>query len=117
MLEGEHRELGLWEQEIEEAERTGEYRSTARQCETIRRDCEQLLRGVTAQAVMRTCHECEDIDAEEDARHIRRVRDAWVRGACQPEDLYMAEAWSLWHLIVEHAWEFEYGDEPAPAPD
>ena len=114
-FEESQQDLDLWNQEIDEAERTREYGSTARQCETIRRDCAQLL-DTTPETVMRICHECPDIDAEEDARHIRRVHDAWVRGARQPEDLYLHETWSLWRLIVEHAWEFEYGDEPAPAP-
>ena len=117
-FEDEEQELDLWNQEVDEAERTREYGSTARQCETIRHGCEQLLGGVTAQAVMRTCYECPDIDSERDARHIRRIHDAWSRGARQPEDLYIHEAWSLWRLIVEHEWEFDYGDEdPIPDPD
>lgn len=111
----EEQELDLWNQEVDEAERTCEYGSTARQCETIRRDCAQLL-DTTAETVMRICHECEDIDATKDAKYIRRVHDAWIRGARQPEDLYIHEAWSLWRLIVEHEWEFDYGDEDSLYP-
>ena len=75
LLDIEHRRLAFAEsqQEIDAAERTGEYRSTTRQCETIRQGCEQL---------------------------------------------YLHEAWSLWRLIVEHAWEFDYeGEDPTPDPD
>ena len=42
-LEEEQRELDCWNEEVDEAERTGDHGSTARQCETIRQGCAQLL--------------------------------------------------------------------------
>ena len=99
-IELDGQELDPWHREIDEAQRTREYGSTARQCELIQRDCEQLL-STPPETVMRTCFECPDIDAEKDARHIRRLH----------------EAWSLWYMTVYHEWEFDYGGEPAPDPD